>query len=397
MTVGVLGGGQLARMLALAGRPLGRRFLFLEPASNPPVASLGEVVRGSYDDPVCLNRIAAAADVVTFEFEAVPAKAVRRLAAEVPVHPSPAALAAAQDRRAEKRLFQELGIPTARSCPVDGVGDLAAALAATGLPAVVKTRRFGYDGKGQAVVRSPEEAAAAVKALGPRLIAESFVDFERELSVLGAAGLDGSRVFYPLTENHHRDGLLRASYAPAPDVSAGLQAEAEVLAGKIMDRLGYVGVLAVELFQSGGRLLANEMAPRVHNSGHWTIDAAGASQFENHVRAVTGLALAPPAARGPTAMLNVIGEMPDLPVLAAVPGAHVHLYDKTPRPGRKLGHVNVTGPDAEAVMETAASVWRLLPGAGILPPPSKSKPADGASRRTLVSRPVAFAPELGDD
>ena len=384
MTIGVLGGGQLARMLALAGIPLGQRFVFLEPTPDPPAASLGEIVRGSYDDAACLKRIAETADVATFEFEAVPAGAARRLAGDVPVHPSPGVLAAAQDRLAEKRLFRDLGILTARFHPVDSDGDLEEALSATGLPAILKTRRFGYDGKGQAVVRSRKEAAEALKALGPGLIAESVVDFERELSVVGAAGVDGARVFYPLTENHHRDGVLRASYAPAANVPADLQAEAESLAGKIMDRLGYVGVLAVELFQSEGRLLANEMAPRVHNSGHWTIDAASASQFENHVRAVTGLALAPPAPCRPSAMLNVIGEMPDLAALAAVPGARVHVYGKAPRPGRKLGHVNVTGPDAQVVMDMAASIWRLLPGAEALPGPSKPSFGRVSPRRTMA-------------
>lgn len=372
-------------MLALAGIPLGRRFVFLEPAPDPPAASLGEVVRGAYDDPACLKQVADAADVVTFEFEAVPAGAVRRLAEHVPVRPPPSALATAQDRLAEKRLFRELGIPTARFCPVDGDGDVEEALAATGLPAVFKTRRFGYDGKGQAVVRSAQEAARAAEALGPGLIAESLVGFERELSVVGAAGLNGARVFYPLAENHHRDGMLRASYAPAPHLPARVQAEAESLAGKIMDRLGYVGVLAVELFQSEGRLLANEMAPRVHNSGHWTIDAASASQFENHVRAVTGLALARPALAGASAMLNMIGEMPGVAALAAVPGARVHVYDKAPRPGRKLGHVNIAGPDVQAVMETAAAVWRLLPGAGALPAPLQPLPARPPPHQLLAT------------
>jgi 5-(carboxyamino)imidazole ribonucleotide synthase len=193
------------------------------------------------------------------------------------------------------------------------------------------------------------------------------VRFDRELSVLAAAGRDGSRVFYPLTENHHRGGILRTSYAPAPGLGGALQAQGEELASRVLDRLGYVGVLAIELFEAGGRLLANEIAPRVHNSGHWTLDGAQASQFENHIRAVTGMPLAPPRVPAPAAMINLIGELPELNAVAAIPGAHIHLYSKAARPGRKLGHVNVTGDDTDAVMETVERVWALLPGEGELP------------------------------
>ncbi len=240
---------------------------------------------------------------------------------------------------------------------------------------MIKTRRLGYDGKGQVVARTVDEAVAAVQrrggvADGSGLIAESFVPFERELSVLAVRGRDGSRVFYPLTENHHRRGILRVSYAPAPGLTSALQAEAEALATCVMERLEYVGVLAVELFQKDGRLLASEIAPRVHNSGHWTIDGAETSQFENHIRAVTGLPLSCARVPGPAAMINLIGRLPDLHAAAAVPGAHLHLYDKAPRPGRKLGHVNVVGDDEAAVMRTAERVWGVLPGTGELPRPT---------------------------
>lgn len=381
MRVGVLGGGQLARMLALEGIPLGHRFTILEPGADPPAAALGSVVAAAYDDPDGLRRVAAAADVVTYEFENVPARSAAYLAARLPALPPPVALEVAQDRLAEKTMFRELGIATPAFHPIDGPGDVDAALPATGLPAVIKTRRLGYDGKGQAVVRTAEEAAGAAERLGAGpvangsgrdgerygLIAEAFVHFGRELSVLAVAGRDGSRVFYPLTENHHRGGILRTSYAPAPRLTDALQGEGERLAGLVLDRLGYVGVLAIELFEAEGRLLANEIAPRVHNSGHWTLDGARASQFENHIRAVTGMPLAPPRVPGPAAMINLIGEIPDVNALAAIPGAHIHLYDKTPRPGRKLGHVNVTGDDEREVMETVERVWALLPGAGELP------------------------------
>ena len=354
-------------MLALEGIPLGHRFTFLEPAPDPPAGALGTVVAASYDDPAGLARVAAASDVVTYEFENVPADSVAYLAARLPALPPPAALQVAQDRRAEKRMFRKLGIATPPFQDFDAPEELDAALAVTGLPAVIKTRRLGYDGKGQAVVRSAAEAAAAVDVLGPGLIAERFIDFDRELSILAVAGREGDRAFYPLTENHHRDGILRACYAPAPGVTPALQAGAEDLAGRVIDRLKYVGVLAIELFHVNGRLLANEMAPRVHNSGHWTLNGAGASQFENHIRAVTGFPLAAPRHTGLSVMINIIGELPDPGALAAIPGAHLHLYDKVPRPGRKLGHVNVTGGDGAAVWEAARRVWGLLPGAGPLP------------------------------
>ncbi len=362
MRIAVLGGGQLGRMLALEGIPLGHRFTFLEPSPSPPAGPLGTVVAAPYDDRAALARVADTADVVTCEFENVPAASADFLAARLPVLPPPAALQAAQDRLAEKKLFRRLGIPTAPFHPLRTPAQLDAALGTTGLPAVIKTRRFGYDGKGQVVARSAAEAAAALDVLGAELIAESFVHFTRELSILAVRGRDGDRVFYPLTENHHHDGILVASYAPAPQITPALQAAAEAMAEQVMERLDYVGVLTIELFEARGRLLANEMAPRVHNSGHWTLDGAATSQFENHVRAVTGLPLAVPRMVGPAAMLNIIGELPDAVEVASVPGAHLHLYDKTPRPGRKLGHVNITGGDEAAVRATARRVRELLGG-----------------------------------
>lgn len=372
MRVAVLGGGQLGRMLALEGIPLGHRFTFLEPSPDPPAAALGTVIAAPYDDADALARIADGADVVTYEFENVPAASAAYLAGRLPVLPPPRALGATQDRLAEKRMFESLGIPTAPFHRLDTAADLDPALVAAALPAVIKTRRFGYDGKGQVVAQTRAAALDALAALGPGLIAERFIRFERELSILAARGRDGRRVFYPLTENHHRDGILRASYAPAPGITPALQAAAEELAGRIMDELDYVGVLAIELFQTNGGLLANEMAPRVHNSGHWTLDGADASQFENHIRAVTGLPLAPPRVRGPAAMLNIIGELPDTAAVASVPGARLHLYDKDPRPGRKLGHVNVTGPGGAAVRAAAERIRALLPGE----PAVRSSPRD---------------------
>lgn len=353
--IGVLGGGQLGRMLALAGYPLGLRFRFLDPAPEAPAGRLAEQIVGGYDDLAALARFAAGVDVVTYEFENVPVAAAERLAGQVPVYPPPGALAVAQDRLAEKTFFQNLDIPTPPFAPVDTRADLDAALVRTGLPAVLKTRRLGYDGKGQFVLRDVSDAAQAWQALGGApLILEGFVPFDRELSVLAVRGRDGATAFYPPVENHHREGMLRLSLAPAPGLAPEVQAAAESYAARALERLDYVGVLAIELFQVGGALLANEMAPRVHNSGHWTIEGAETSQFENHLRAVLGLPLGATAPIGYAAMLNLIGALPDRRRLLDVPGAHLHLYDKSARPGRKLGHVTLRADDLTTLHERLA-------------------------------------------
>lgn len=355
MKVGVLGGGQLGRMLALAGIPLGARFRFLEYRQPSPVDDLGEVVRAQYDDAGALRDFREGLDVATYEFENVPDASARALAdAAVPVHPSPRALAFARDRRNEKEGFEQLGIPTAPWYPVDDRASWERAIAAVGLPAVAKTRRLGYDGKGQRLLRTPADLEPAWQALGDRpLIVEGFVDFERELSIVGVRGADGATSFYPLVENRHREGILVRTDAPAGGCPPALQAEAESYAAALMRHLDYVGVLALELFQVGDGLRANEMAPRVHNSGHWTQDGAVTSQFENHMRAVMGLPLGPTGPVGHTVMLNLLGTLPTPAAILAEPLAHLHLYDKEPRPGRKVGHVNIVGPERDAVQEAA--------------------------------------------
>ena len=325
--VAVLGGGQLGRMLALAGIPLGLSFRFLDPAPDAPAGAVGELLVGAYDDPALLDRLADGAAAVTYEFENVPVAAARRVGAL----PAAAALEHGQDRLAEKELFRRLGIPTPRF----------GSLAETGLPALVKTRRLGYDGKGQRRVEREE-------SLREDELAEELVPFERELSILAVRGRDGETAFYPLVENAHEQGILRLSQVPA---AAAPQREAEELAALLLDELSYVGVLAVELFEVGGRLLASELAPRVHNTGHWTIEGAATSQFENHLRAILGLPLGSTALREPCAMVNLIGRLPPLDRLLSLPGAHVHLYGKQPRPGRKLGHVTLVGADAQALAE----------------------------------------------
>ena len=363
MNVGILGGGQLGRMLALAGYPLGLRFRFLEPVRPAPVDGLGRVVRARYDDADAVRRLARGLDVVTYEFENVPDSTARLLEELLPVHPPTAALRVGQDRLAEKQLFESLGISTPVYHPLDTRDGLEEAIGRVGLPAVLKTRRMGYDGKGQAVIGGPAQVEPAWRALGGApLLLERFVDFRRELSILGARGRDGTVVFYPLVENEHRDGILYRTHAPAPVVTEGLQARAEGHLRALMEKLSYVGVLALELFQSGDELLANEMAPRVHNSGHWTQDGARTSQFENHLRAVCGFSLGVTEPFGYAGMLNLIGTMPVTGRLLAIPGVRLHLYGKAPRAGRKLGHVNVVGADPAAVRATLERVEALLAG-----------------------------------
>jgi len=371
--IGCLGGGQLGRMLALAGYPMGLSFTFLEPASNSSAGQVGEQLVGPYDDPELLARLGADSDLVTFEFESVPEQSARAILSHSPVFPPPGALLLGQDRLLEKRLFERLGIQAAEFAAVDTLGDLDRAIDQVGLPARLKTRRLGYDGHGQARITEREEAEFAWdKAGGLPSILEREVGFDRELSILGVRSTAGEVALYPLTQNHHQDSILRLSLAPAPGIGSQLQASAEEICRLILEELAYQGVLAVELFQVGERLFANEIAPRVHNSGHWTMNGAATSQFENHLRAGLGWKLGSTAAIGHSAMVNLLGDLPDPARVLAVAGAHLHLYGKSPRPGRKLGHVNLTGADPVAV--TAASVEVAEVVGAKLPPP-----ADGNS------------------
>jgi 5-(carboxyamino)imidazole ribonucleotide synthase len=349
--VGVFGAGQLGRMLALAGRPLGLDFVFVDPAEHPPAAGVGEHVRLDYASPAAIDRLAAC-DVVTYEFENVPVEAVRAVADRTVVFPPVGALAVAQDRLLEKTCFAELGIPTPRFFDITSREELTRALAELGYPAVLKTRRFGYDGRGQAVLQTDADADRAYAKLGEvPLLLEGFVPFERELSLIGARSATGEVRFYPLLENHHQGGILRLTLAPAPNVTEERQRAAEGYLQALFDRTGYVGVLTLELFQDGGRLVANEMAPRVHNSGHLTIEGAHTSQFEQHLRAMLGLPLGSSALIAPAAMLNCIGQLPDPAAVLAVPDAHLHAYGKLARAGRKVGHVTVRAPDGETLAE----------------------------------------------
>ncbi len=348
--LGVLGGGQLARMLALAAAPLGVKTLAVDSSADACAGQVAPLVVADWTDYDALEAFAARVDVVTFDFENVPAETAHWLAERVAVFPAPQALAVAQDRLAEKTLFRGCGLPTPDFMTVDTREQLDQALATVGAPAILKTRRLGYDGKGQFRLRDPADADAAWAALGAQaskhgLILEAFVPFERELSVLAVRGRDGDFRTWPLTRNWHVDGVLSMSLAPAPDIEL-LQPRATALARTLAERLGYVGVFALELFVRDGELLGNEMAPRVHNSGHWTIEGAHTSQFENHVRAVLGLPLGDTGVRGMSAMFNWIGELPDSSAVLQAVDAHWHDYGKQARPGRKVGHATVCAPAA---------------------------------------------------
>lgn len=349
--IGIIGGGQLGRMLAMAAARLGYRTVILEPDSQAPAAQVANrQITAAYDDEKALAELAGECDVVTYEFENVPVKAVEWLEARVPVRPGSKALKVAQDRLLEKSMARDLGAETALFAAVADRAELDAAMGVTGLPAVLKTTRLGYDGKGQAKIVRPVEADAALAAMnGQMAVLESFVHFEREVSVVAARGLSGDVKAFDVAENVHRDHILYTSTVPS-SLGAPAQAEALKIAAAIGAHLDYIGVFAVEFFAvrdgEGHRLLVNEIAPRVHNSGHWTEAACAISQFEQHIRAITGLPLGETVRHSDCVMENLIGnEVDEMPVIATEPGAVIHLYGKAEaRPGRKMGHVTRISP-----------------------------------------------------
>ena len=361
-TIGVLGAGQLARMLALAGIPLGFKFLYVDPSHSSPASLLGEQIVAPFEDATALQKLAESSDLITYEFENIPVSVVRKLAQTRSVYPPPKALESSQDRLLEKQFFKQHGIATAPFYPVDDLPSLEQVLTVLKLPLILKTRRLGYDGKGQFLVKSLEDAITAFKKLGQKgIIAEGFVQFDRELSCIAVRGIDGATFFYPLVENFHHQGILRLSLAPALVHNTDLNLQASAQVGRILQALDYVGILAVEFFEKEGKLIANEMAPRVHNSGHWTIEGAETSQFENHIRAVAGLPLGDPKPRGFSAMINLIGFMPDATKVLKIPGAHLHDYGKEPRAGRKLGHLTIRADSLEELNLTLLENLDLLP------------------------------------
>lgn len=342
MKVGILGGGQLGRMLALAGCPLGLEFRVFDPSPAACGAQVAEHVCASFEDKNALERFSDGLDAVTYEWENVPVEFAREVESRVPIFaPASKELEIVQDRLSQKTFISGLGIAVAPFARVLTLADLDAALREIGFPAVLKTCRSGYDGKGQVVIRSLADAEAAwAKIGGVPLVLEAFIAFERELSIISVHGHGGQRAFYQLAENRHRDGILRVSVAPAPDLKPGLQELAEEIATSVAKGLDHVGVLAIEFFEHQGRLIINEVATRVHNSGHWTMDGAQVSQFENHLRAVVGLPLGDTRTLAPTVMVNLIGSVPSSVDLLRIAGAKLHLYGKSPASGRKLGHVN---------------------------------------------------------
>ena len=363
-TVGILGGGQLARMMALSGAPLGLRFRVLDNVADACAGQFAPMIVGDYTDEAALAEFASQVDVATFDFENVPAESAQWLAERVPVIPMQRALAVAQDRLAEKTLFRELGIPVPDFADISSRDALQAAVAQLGMPCILKTRRLGYDGKGQFRIKTAADIDAAWESLGEQaatvgLILEGFVHFQRELSVVAVRGRDGEFRAWPLTENWHVDGVLSASLAPA-HVDAAMQATALWHARKLAEALDYVGVFALELFCRDGELLANELAPRVHNSGHWTIEGSETSQFQNHLRAVLGLPLGDTRMLGIACMLNWIGTMPDANAVLREAGGHWHDYGKEPRAGRKVGHATLRADDAGELSTSLERVGAAL-------------------------------------
>lgn len=356
--IGIIGAGQLGQMLALAGIALGHRFTFLDPSAQPPAARLGRHIQAEYDDERALAQLAVECDLITLEFENVPVSAVETVTRHNQIYPGAQALASAQDRVHEKRYLTSLGVPVAAYRAVDCLEDVHAALAEIGCPAILKTRRLGYDGKGQAVIRSVADAADAWAQMGGHAaILEQMIPFEREVSIVAVRSVRGELAFYPVGQNRHVAGILYRTDIHPEDPA---QSTAEGYARLVLEGLDYVGVLAIEFFEWDGRLIANEMAPRVHNSGHWTQNSAVTSQFENHLRAILGWPLGATDRVGHCVMLNLIGTIPERMALLAIPGVHLHDYGKEPRPGRKLGHVNITAASPEQCAGRADAVARLI-------------------------------------
>ena len=351
-TIGIIGAGQLGQMIGYAGKRLNLDFIFLDPSENPPAKAAGPVLKYNFDDPEGLEKLAAATDVITYEFENVSVAALEKLDKEIIVYPPAEALRLAQDRLEEKTLFQTLSIPVSGFRKIDSVADLEKAGLDLGYPLVLKTRRFGYDGKGQCIVNHRNDIEEAVNQLGPRaLIAEQFVPFDCEVSSIGSRSVSGQLSYYPLTENLHREGILRESRAPAD--AGNLESIANDYLKRLLTHLNYVGVLALELFVVDNKLLANEFAPRVHNSGHWTIEGSVTSQFENHLRAILDMPLGDTTLLGASGMLNIIGAMPQDSELLYNPSVNLHDYGKEARTNRKLGHLTI-------VAENSASRDRQL-------------------------------------
>lgn len=360
MKLGILGAGQLAQMLAEAAQQLNVECVVLDPTPNSPATRFAKQICAPYDDADALRDLASQVDVATYEFENVPDVAAQTLASKIPLRPLPVALSTSQDRLNEKTMFRSLQIPTAPFAAVDSAAGLARAIDEIGLPAVLKTRRMGYDGKGQMVLRTAADANGAFERLGGvPCILEGFIRFEREVSLVCVRARNGETKYYPLTQTIHEGGILRMTVSPAPRVSDALAKAAREYGERVLNHLYYVGTLALELFESNGTLLANEIAPRVHNSGHWTIEGARTSQFANHVRAVMDFPLGDIEPVRPTVMLNILGDAPPSAEVDAVRGACMHLYGKSPARLRKIGHITLVD-DGDGTFEERVEKLRVL-------------------------------------
>lgn len=360
MKVGVLGGGQLGRMLALAGIPHGHEFFFLDPKDDVCGTSVGTHVVGTYDDEESLKKLAELCDVITYETENLPVGCIDTLSSSVEVFPSQEVLAVTQDRLEEKTVCNELGVPTAQFVNVENEDNLQSALDELGLPSILKTRRMGYDGKGQVVLRDESALADAKSLCAVPCILEKMVMFTRELSIVSTRSKDGEIVYYPLTENVHKENILFTSRAPV-DVDPKTEEQARSIAEKLLTHFEYVGTMTIEFFHmEDGQLLLNEIAPRVHNSGHWTIEGAQTSQFENHVRAICGMPLGSVSLRGFSGLVNILGSHPDLSQLLQLDGVHVHFYGKGEVPKRKIGHVTICCDSEEQLSNQIQQVLDIV-------------------------------------
>lgn len=356
--IGVIGAGQLGQMLALAGGSLGLRFTFLDPSAQAPAGRLGRHIQAEYDDERALEQLAVECDIITLEFENIPISAVARVERHNSIYPGARSLLVAQDRIHEKRFFESLGIPVAPYRAIDTFDDLQSAVSQIGCPCILKTRRLGYDGKGQVVIRSECDLAPAWEAIGgtPSIL-EQMIPFTREVSIISVRSSRGEVAFYPVSENLHCNGILHRTEIHPDDPA---QQKAQAYARRVLDGLDYIGVLAIEFFEQDGRLIANEMAPRVHNSGHWSQNGAVTSQFENHLRAILGWPLGSTARLGYSIMLNLVGAIPDRAAILALPGVHLHDYGKEPRAGRKLGHINIVADTKETCQANAALIEQMI-------------------------------------
>ncbi|SFV87423.1 Phosphoribosylaminoimidazole carboxylase ATPase subunit [hydrothermal vent metagenome] len=359
MKIGVLGAGQLGRMLAIAGYPLNHQFGFSGSSNDEPSALLGHMFIG--DDSV--DSLVNFADVITYESENTDVEIVKAISKTTPVYPSEKSLFITQHRGREKALFNQLNIPCAPYQMVSSEQDLKDAVSMIGLPAILKTATEGYDGKGQFLMRDKSQIAEAWTSMnGVDAILEGFVTFKRELSLIAVRDINNNHKYYPLVENTHHDGILRLTIAPAQTIDAEVQKTAEYYMQTLLDEMNHIGVLTIELFETDNGLVVNEMAPRVHNSGHWSIEGANTSQFENHIRAITNQPLGDTT---PThlfsAMVNIIGEIGDIDTVLKLPNAHLHLYDKTERTDRKLGHINITANSEQELNNTIERLQEFLP------------------------------------